>query len=83
MTIKEEKALKNYIKGLIRENLGEIRDIDDDNYFGGGLGDHYFDDEPDFDDEENDAPDQSDLRPFGGEMDNPRSKYDGPDVTSK
>lgn len=60
MTIKEEKALRNYIKGLVRESLGEIRDIDDDNYFGGGLPDHYFDepdDEPlDYEDEEESAP---------------------------
>lgn len=52
MTINEEKQLKNYIKGLIRESIEEEHDIDDDTYFGGGLPDDNGKadyDEPDFD----------------------------------
>ena len=40
-----ESKLKNIISESVRSVLREERDIDDDNYFGGGLPDSYFDDD--------------------------------------
>ena len=39
-----ESELKHIISESVRRVLREERDIDDDNYFGGGLSDNYFDD---------------------------------------
>lgn len=45
-TIKlKETELKHMISETVRSVLREERDIDDDNYFGGGLPDSYFDDD--------------------------------------
>ena len=52
MTIKEEKQIKNYIKGLVREAIEH--DIDDDTYYGGGLPDEYEDPGFDFGDPDDD-----------------------------
>ena len=40
-----ESKLKNIISESVRSVLREERDIDDDNYFGGGLPDSYFNDD--------------------------------------
>ena len=42
-----DKVLHNIIKESINSILKEYRDIDDDNYYGGGLPDKYLDDEYD------------------------------------
>lgn len=83
MTINEKKQLSNYIKGLIRESISEMSLP---------KGFNYMDELPDeFDNRLDDMskpteegefpwPEKEDLKPFGGEMENPRSHYEGPDV---
>ena len=84
MTINEKKQLSEYIKGLVRESINEMP-LPDGHF---GYGSDYLPDpdETDLvdteDEEEADIPSPEDLKPFGGEMDNPRSHYEGPDVTS-
>lgn len=84
MTINEKKQLSEYIKGLVKESINEMP-LPDGHF---GYGSDYLPDpdETDLvdteDEEEADIPSPEDLKPFGGEMDNPRSHYGGPDVTS-
>lgn len=47
-----ENDLHNIIKKSVNSVLKEYRDIDDDNYYGGGLPDNYFDEDEYIDDEE-------------------------------
>lgn len=47
-----ENDLHNIIKESVNSILKEYRDIDDDNYYGGGLPDNYFDEEEYIDNEE-------------------------------
>ena len=43
--VRSQQIIKNIISESVRSVLREERDIDDDNYFGGGLPDSYFDDD--------------------------------------
>lgn len=40
-----ENKLKQIVAESVKKVLREYRDIDDDNYYGGGLPDKYFDDD--------------------------------------
>ena len=47
-----ESDLHNIIKKSVNSILKEYRDIDDNNYYGGGLPDNYFDEDEYIDNEE-------------------------------
>ena len=77
MTINERKQLKKYIKGLVRESIGEMESMPS------WWNDQYGFDDPDLDFDDEDEGFENNE--FWYENDNPesrRSSYEGPDVTS-
>lgn len=77
MTINEKKQLSNYIKGLVRESLGEMDSMP--NWWNKQYGDE-FDDENGFENNEIDIDEPEEGNDFWNEMDGPGRHYEGPDV---
>lgn len=75
MTINEKKQLSEYIKSLVRESISEMPLPKGFNYM-----DELPDEMPKSTEGEFPWPEKEDLKPFGGEMENPRRHYEGPDV---